>query len=584
MSDDESVHEEESREVVPDGLERALTYGESRPLDLDSYVDWSMDKACQGRVGRYQQMVLCMLASFWTCTSMQTYFLEFVAKPPDIDNPSGRVLRLDGNETCSAAQVAVYGPSCPELNRSMCGPDGRYNKTLYRDLWTYRDPEYSVMADFDESRCSLEGSKFITLVQSMFWWVHGIGVSVAGCVSDKKGRRFAWYMYLTIMVIGSGLLAVSPNQMFFAAARLISAFGIGGFSMIGFVWSAESLNSESQHYMAWVPNAWFCVGACVPAVVTWVTRDWRSSIWIYTVFCLPWYFVSMPFYESPKWLAAHKKGRKTLQAMSGIAKTNGFMLTKKGLPPCLANLQEQAERVTHTSSESSDNPDEEETIEEVDTDDTDSSVVKERKENLWSLFHPAVLQRLIVSSMLWFVVSYGYYGLSLFKPPMLFGDHEVYSWCFSFFLEIPAYLVSAYMMKHRKFGRKITSAGATVFGGLILLVVSQKTHLPEDMEWLVGTVLYFPARMSIAMGFAVVYCWSAELFPSSVRSSAMGVNSFAARVGTSLAPWVGLVEYFPHRMFLIAVPTTLVGILALFTLPETIGRPLPGTIRDLEGD
>merc|ERR1712129_304570 len=123
--------------------------------------------------------------------------------------------------------------------------------------------------------------------------------------------------------------------------------------------------------------------------------------------------------------------------------------------------------------------------------------------------------------------------------------------------------------------------GITV-GGLILVMVSLKPHFPKDVGWMVGTGLYYPARMAIAIGFAVIYPWSAELFPSSIRNSAMGFNSCFARVGSSFAPIVGSIENFSLRMLLIGAPTAIVGIIAFIRLPETIGRTLPGTIEDLD--
>jgi len=125
------------------------------------------------------------------------------------------------------------------LNKTTCGPEGRNVTSEFRDLWDYRDPQNSVRAEFELHRCSPHPYG-VTIVGSAFWWIFGVGVSTAGVISDSRGRRFAWYLYLCILVAGSVGVAVAPDMTCFTIARLFCAFGIGGFSMIGFVWCRVS--------------------------------------------------------------------------------------------------------------------------------------------------------------------------------------------------------------------------------------------------------------------------------------------------------------------------------------------------------
>jgi len=541
------------------------------PQDLDGYVDRAMDQTCQGRLGRYQLRVLVLLTSMWFITAMQTYMFGFITTEPDIEAPSGRTLILEAGDECTPRQFATYGPNCPELNSTSCGLD-RKSHTGYRQLWDYRDPQNSATAEFHLSECS-EHPDWLTIVGSTFWWFFGLGVSSAGIISDGRGRRFAWYLYLSIMLLGSTSLAMAAEKMSFTVARFITAFGVGGFSIVGYVWAAESLHAESQHYMAWVPNIYFIAGGCAPSIMTLATRDWRFSAWLYTLICVPWLFVCVPFYESPKWLAAKKREREVYQAMSGIAQINGTELS-------LVHISEYKAASSSLRESSSKYASYDGSKESEKHGDARSA---EQEEDFRSLCHSLVLPRLFVTSALWFVVSYGYYGLSLFAPPDMFDGDPVLSWVFSFVVELPAYFAAGYLMRTPRVGRKIVAAGGTTLGGVILLIVSLKPYLPKEIEWFASAALYYPARMSIAAGFAVVYPWSAELFPSSVRNSAMGINSFCARMGSSLAPFVGEIDNFGFRMFLIAGPTVLVGVLAFLSLPETVGRPLPGTIADLDG-
>ncbi len=53
------------------------------------------------------------------------------------------------------------------------------------------------------------------------------------------------------------------------------------------------------------------------------------------------------------------------------------------------------------------------------------------------------------------------------------------------------------------------------------------------------TIMSQIGKFFVTMAFAVIYVYAAELYPTVVRSTGMGMSSLMARIGAILAPAVG---------------------------------------------
>merc|ERR1719462_1159830 len=101
-------------------------------------------------------------------------------------------------------------------------------------------------------------------------------------------------------------------------------------------------------------------------------------------------------------------------------------------------------------------------------------------------------------------------------------------------VELPAYGIAVYTIGVPRAGRRGTTVGGLALGGgaCLLTGVSMGNDGPGPA---VLTVLFF-GKFALSMAFAVVYMWAAELFPTSVRSRSVAMQSMCARVGGMLAP------------------------------------------------
>lgn len=89
--------------------------------------------------------------------------------------------------------------------------------------------------------------------------------------------------------------------------------------------------------------------------------------------------------------------------------------------------------------------------------------------------------------------------------------------------------------------------------------------------------------MAITSAFTIVFVYSAEMLPTLIRSSIVGVFSTLARFFSLIAPFVPLLQnYFTFLPLLIFGSTAgISGVLALM-LPETLGTKLPNSIKEAE--
>merc|ERR1711957_133980 len=126
-------------------------------------------------------------------------------------------------------------------------------------------------------------------------------------------------------------------------------------------------------------------------------------------------------------------------------------------------------------------------------------------------------------------------------------------------------------------GRRGTMiAGLTVGGACCLLCVFATTGS------VLLLVLVFTGKCGVALSFAIVYLYAAELFPTDIRSSSIGIQSLVARIGGMLAPIVADIGKSSQLLALVIFgsPCLLAGIL-LLGLPETRGQPMLNTIEDI---
>merc|ERR1712010_332194 len=99
-------------------------------------------------------------------------------------------------------------------------------------------------------------------------------------------------------------------------------------------------------------------------------------------------------------------------------------------------------------------------------------------------------------------------------------------------VEVPAYVLTNTLL--RVLGRRRTLAGFMLVGGIACLGIQILAH---SLPFIVPSLALL-GKLSLAASFAVVYIHSSEIFPTTLRPSAMGLVTVGARLGGILAPFI----------------------------------------------
>ncbi|KAG8008533.1 Solute carrier family 22 member 4 [Nibea albiflora] len=175
----------------------------------------------------------------------------------------------------------------------------------------------------------------------------------------------------------------------------------------------------------------------------------------------------------------------------------------------------------------------------------------------------------------WNTLTIAYFALSL-NTANLHGN--AYFNCFlSAVVEMPAYALSWVMF--RWWSRRLCLFASLFLGGLFLFFIQL---IPANLVYLAIT-LEMMGKFAVTTAFAVVYAYTAELYPTVLRTTAVGTCSMASRIGSIIAP------YFIYlRSYSISLPYILMGCLTVLSgllsllLPESYGMPLPDTITHMQ--
>ncbi|XP_068456355.1 organic cation/carnitine transporter 2-like [Clinocottus analis] len=410
------------------------------------------------------------------------------------------------------------------------------------DGWEYDRSVYvsTIITEWDLV-CDNRWKKPLT--SSLFFCGLLAGSFISGQLSDRYGRKIVLFVAMAMQTVFTFILAFSPSWIMFCVTFF--AVGLAQISNFvpAFVLGTEMLAPGVRTVFSTAGvSIFFAAGYMLLPLFAYFITDWRKLLLAVTmpsVLIVPfWWFVP----ESPRWLLSQGRVEEAEAILRNAAKKNDIE------PPPVIFGPSQKELQCETR----------------------------KAHNICDLLRSRNIRWISLTLWLvWNTVAIAYFALSL-NTANLHGD--AYFNCFvSAVVEIPAYIMSWAMF--RWCSRRLSLFSTLFMGGVFLLF---KQLVPADLTHL-SITLEMMGKFSVTAAFAIVYAYTAEIYPTVLRTTAVGTCSMASRFGSIIAP------YFIYlRSYSVSLPyilmgsiTALSGLLSLL-LPESYGMPLPDTIAHMQ--
>lgn len=393
------------------------------------------------------------------------------------------------------------------------------------------------------------------LVGSVFFAGMLLGAWGFGALADRWGRRRVFLVTIALNAVFALLSAFAPSFESLLVLRFVTGLAVGGTLPVDYALMAEYLpKRERGRFLVYLESFW-ALGTVIIALVAWAVvpqlpeTGWR---WILAINALPgllgfWVRLSVP--ESPRFLLLRGDVAGAEGVLRRVAKANGVP------------LELELSAAQHEPAQSA-----------------------PRQNTTAALFTPALSPRTLLLAVIWFGLSFGYYGVFTWLRPIFVGQGVEVLATYWFLIvlalfQLPGYALAAYGVE--RVGRRPTLA-------LFLLLSAA-----ASMTFAVAQSPALVIAASLLLSFSLLGAWGAlyattpEVYPTEVRATGMGFMGAVARFGGIVAAQLGgllLTLSFPLALGVYAASLGAAGLAALLMRHDARGQGLSDRVQEVLRD
>ena len=335
------------------------------------------------------------------------------------------------------------------------------------------------------------------------------GAILSGWLGDRFGRKKVMLWALAFYCLMSVVAAMAPNFEIFLIARIFAGLGAGAESVIIAPFLSEFIPPKRRGWFIGTLAGFFSFGfvgaALIGRFIVPMGEDgwrWAQVVTAIPILLLLWWRRSLP--ESPRFLISRGRMAEATQVVERFEQSV-VAATGKQLTPLMPGNEEITKH--------------------------------EQKINIWNalkfMWSRAMRRRTAVIWLIWFVITFSYYGFFSWIPTLLVGRGITVTKSFEYSIiiylaQIPGYFSAAWL--NDRIDRKNTIALYLAGSALSAFWLSQSNDS--------GMILVAAATLSFFLNgtYAGVYAYTPELFPTWMRATGVGLASAVGRIGSILAP------------------------------------------------
>ncbi len=335
-------------------------------------------------------------------------------------------------------------------------------------------------------------------VQTIFFVGNFVGVIASGPIADTFGRKFCYCLFVTIWIASGVIGSMAGNLYVWITTRFVCGAMSLGYNNVLSAYSTELTSGKWRAKQGYFfgANAWDS-GVILLGFMAYMIRDMQMLELTIALSNIPFLLAWFLMQESPRWLLSKGKKDRAKVVITRVCKLNKRPVHV--VEPFVDNFEMTEE---------------------------------EQKGNIMDLFRtPNIRRNTLLMCLCWLSFSMGYFGL--------FYNIPAFNWSPFIVFIIPAIpsIPSNFIEPHLEniLGRKVMLTASLLLAGTFLFLT---LTFPKEHPGII--VCAWVGAYFCGIAFGAGYTYTKELYPTVLRSTALGTASAAARIGSILSPTIAL--------------------------------------------
>lgn len=397
--------------------------------------------------------------------------------------------------------------------------------------------QFDLVCDRIWLRAASQSVYMVGLMVGNFFYAH---------LSDWYGRKRALAFMVPVPIVAGVMTAFSSSFLMLNIGRFISSLGIGGIQNTTFTFVMEVLSARHRALGSLISSGGWTTGLLTLVALAWFIRDWFHMQLVislaYLLLALNWMFMS----ESPRWLLATSKYQEAEHVLADAIKKNKI---KDVRPEDIIKDFKGKPSQENTS----------------------------KKPTFIELFRVSCIRWTTVNMCIMSILgTLLYYNLTY--SSILLGGNPYVSFALMAAMEYPVRLISVLFINYIR--RRPSYVILYAFSALCSVVI---IFLPKRLWWL-QLCFALLTKLGSTCAYSVNFVQLSELYPTKIRTLAMGFTITLGRVGAIIAPFtkeLGVI-FEPWAPKVVDIAICIVLAISGAMLPETFRAELPDTLEDIK--